>query len=340
MRRPRSRSCVSGRAAAAAAIAGLLALGADRAVATWLPEVPITAAGIETEIGLNHTPLVYDPEGGLTVAWAQRDTPQQNFQIYARRRAWSVFTLAALIVPYDDSQPGSLLGAKFPSLAVLGDSVFVAWHDYRHGGIFNSEIYARMLALDGSLGTQLRLTTTDNESNPGDNGYVPTVVRSASGEMHVVWYDFRWDPNRADIFAKRRLTNGAWITALGDSADVNVSRGVAQGGERGRACHRSGAGWNGACRVGGCAPRRAAAPPLALRSGERVDGAGDGACAGGAPRGADGGGRWGRHAPRRMGRCTRRRRPRGSTCGAGPLPDRSERSKSSPIRTRTPAIPV
>ncbi len=227
MWRPRSRSSASG-ARASAALA-ILVLGADPAEAIWLPEVPITTAGIETEIGLNHTPLAYDPEGGLTVAWAQRDTPQQNFQIYARQRAWSVFSPAALIVPYDDSQPGSLLGAKFPSLAVLGDSLLVAWHDYRHGGIFNSEIYARTLALDGGLGTQLRLTTTANGSNPGDNGYVPTVVRAASGEMHVVWYDFRWDPNRADIFAKRRLANGTWITALGDSADVNVSRGVAQG---------------------------------------------------------------------------------------------------------------
>ena len=81
MWRPRSRSCASARAGAALVV--LATLGAVPARATWLPEVPITTAGIETEIGLNHTPLIYDPEGGLTVAWAQRDTPQQNFQIYA-----------------------------------------------------------------------------------------------------------------------------------------------------------------------------------------------------------------------------------------------------------------
>src|SRR4030095_7580958 len=86
--RPRSPSCAS--------LVAALVLGASPALADWLPEVPITTAGIETEIGLNHTPLSYDSEGGLTVAWAQRDTPNQNFQIYARQRAWSVFTPAAL----------------------------------------------------------------------------------------------------------------------------------------------------------------------------------------------------------------------------------------------------
>jgi hypothetical protein len=229
----RDRSCIGGGAAIPEFLAigigiGLGLLSTDEASADWLPEVPLTSAGIETDIGLNHTPLAYDAAGGLIVAWAQRDTPQQNFQIYARRRAWAVFDPPALIVPYPDPQPGSLLGAKFPSLAPVGDSLFVSWHDYRHGGIFNSEIYGRSLALDGGLGTQLRLTTTSNGENPGDNGYVPTAI-PAGTDLHVVWYDYRWDPNRADVFAKRRLPSGAWITALGDSADVNVSRGVVAG---------------------------------------------------------------------------------------------------------------
>jgi len=199
-----------------------------RARAVWLDEVPITATATDSETGLNHTPLAYDAEGGLTVVWAERDTPNQNYQIYARRRAWAIFGRPSLVVPYPDPQPGSLLGAKYPSLAAIGDSLHLAWHDYRHGGIRNSEIYARALALDGGLGGEQRLTTTLNTENPGDNGYVPTLVIGGDEVVHVVWYDFRWDPNRADIFHKRRTAAG-WITPLGDSSDVNVSRSIVDG---------------------------------------------------------------------------------------------------------------
>lgn len=205
----------------------------DRARADWLDEVQITATATDSETGLNHTPLAYDAQGGLTVVWAERDTPQQNYQIYHRRRPGATFQPPVLLVPYPDPQPGSLLGAKYPSLAALGeDSLIVTWHDYRHDGIRNAEIYARTLALGGGFAPELRLTKTLNTENPGDNGYVPTVAVAANGVVHVSWYDFRWDPNRADIFHKRRGASG-WITALGDSADINVSRGVAQGFDSG-----------------------------------------------------------------------------------------------------------
>jgi len=214
---------------------GLLALAlivavtvAGRAHAEWLAEVPISETTTDSESGLNHTPLTYDSQGGLTVLWAERNTPGGNYQIYARRRAWATFAPPMLVVPYPDPQPGSLLGAKFPSVAAQGDSLIVAWHDYRHGGIRNSEIYARALALDGGLGGELRLTTTMNTANQGDNGYVPVVAISEAGVVHVLWYDFRWDPGNADIFHKRRQGSG-WVTPLGDSSDVNVSRAVTAG---------------------------------------------------------------------------------------------------------------
>lgn len=193
-----------------------------------LDEVPIAADGVtDSETGLSHSPLAYDAQGGLTVMWAERDTPNQNYQIYARRRAWGTFGPPILAVSYPDSQPGSLLGAKFPSVAAFGDSIFLVWHDYRHGGIFNSEIYGRAMALSGTRGPELRLTTTLHPGHPGDNGYVPSVAVTG-GAVYVAWYDFRWDPNHADIFSKRR-TAGGWVTPLGDSSDVNVSRAVTQG---------------------------------------------------------------------------------------------------------------
>jgi hypothetical protein len=210
------------------ALVALAAVHPARTHAVWLDEVPITATPTDSESGLNHSPLAYDTEGGLTVVWAERDTPNQNYQIYTRRRAWAAFDSPRIIVSYPDPQPGSLLGAKYPSIAATGDSLLIAWHDYRHGGIRNAEIYARALALDGGLGAELRLTTTLNSKNPGDNGYVPTVAVASDGIAHVVWYDFRWDPNRADIFHKRRASGG-WVTPLGDSSDVNVSRTIQDG---------------------------------------------------------------------------------------------------------------
>jgi hypothetical protein len=209
--------------------------------AVWLDEVPIAVTPTDSETGLNHTPLAYDAEGGLTVVWAEQDTPNQNYQIYARRRPWAVFGPSTLVVPYPDPQPGSLLGAKYPSLAATGDSLFLVWHDYRIGGIRNSEIYARAMSLDGGLGPEYRLTTTLNTQNPGDNGYVATVVVAGAGVLHAVWYDFRWDPNQADIFHKRR-TAGGWTTPLGDSSDVNVSRSIMDGFDSGAPAFAAGAG--------------------------------------------------------------------------------------------------
>ncbi len=215
------------------ALALLVMIPSGSALGIWLDEVPIVVTPTDSETGLNHTPLTYDGENGLSVFWAERDTPNQNYQIYMRRRAGATFDPPVLLVPYPDPQPGSLLGAKYPSVAALGsDSLIVVWHDYRHGGIENSEIYAKSIALDGGAAGELRLTTTTNTGNPGDNGYVPTVVLASDGVVHVAWYDFRWDPNRADIFHKRR-TASAWITALGDSADINVSRGVTEGFDSG-----------------------------------------------------------------------------------------------------------
>lgn len=214
-----------------ASIVSLLAVMAGSAPAAWLPPEPVTESGVMSETGLNHAPLVYDRHGGLHVAWAEQDSPGLNYQIYMRHRAWATWTEAELIVPYPDPFPGPDLGAKYPSLAVAGDSLFMVWHDYRHAGIWNAEIYFRSGDLEGQWGDELRLTTTANSTNPGDNGLVPTIV-TADGVPHVLWYDYRWEPETADIFHAYRPAGG-WVTALGDSSDVNVSQGVTEGRDSG-----------------------------------------------------------------------------------------------------------
>ncbi len=199
--------------------------------ANWQPSLPLTATGTESVTGLNHTPMVYDAAGGLHMVWAERDTPGQNFQIYARHRPWAEWSAAELVVPYPDPQPGSLLGAKYPSLAAVGDSLYMTWHDYRIGGIYNAEIYVRAGAREGGWSDELRITTTANTANPGDNGLVPTVAVTG-GVVHIVWYDFRWAPTMADLFHARREPAG-WVTALGDTTDINLSQGVSAGWDAG-----------------------------------------------------------------------------------------------------------
>lgn len=226
--RPGARLAARFAALAALLVAASLGLLSAAAGASWLEAVPLTATGTDSQTGLNHTPLVYDRDGGLHVVWAEQDTPEFNYQIYARHRAWATWGAAELVVPYLDLHPGSELGAKYPSLMARGDSLFMAWHDYRVGGIRNSEIFFEAYDVAGGVwGAALRLTTTLNTSNPGDNGLVPTVV-DAGGADHVLWYDYRWLPETSDVFGARRTASG-WVTALGDSADVDVSRGAAAG---------------------------------------------------------------------------------------------------------------
>ncbi len=198
------------------------------AAAEWLAPVPLSDSGVDSEFGLNHSPVVYDAEGGLHVAWADRDTPAQSYQIYARHRRWATWSSAELVVPYDDPFPDALLGAKYPSLGAAGDSLFMAWHDYRHGGIANAEIYARAYArATGAWQGEWRVTTTRNQANPGDNGLVPTLLATGD-QLDLIWFDFRWDPNRADLFSAHRSAAG-WVTALGDSADIVVAGAVTAG---------------------------------------------------------------------------------------------------------------
>ena len=151
-----------------------------------------------------------------------------NYQVMTRRRpAGGSWEDAALVVPFRPEGIGSLLGAKFPALvAGADDSLHLVWHDYRHGGILNCEIYYKSgvgsAPWDTNASAELRLTTTSHTESNGDNGYVPALGIDRDGDLHIAWYDFRYDGNAADILAKSRV-NGGWDTTPGDAADANVS---------------------------------------------------------------------------------------------------------------------
>lgn len=192
------------------------------------PEERVTVTTTDSETGFNHHPMVVDAAGTLHLAWSEQDGARGNYQVYVRRRAaGGAWSPAELVVPFRAEGIGSLLGAKYPSLALgPGDSIHVAWHDYRHGGILNCEIYYKAASAtapwDTSAAAETRLTTTHHPETNGDNGYVPTLLADRDGTLHVGWYDFRFDGNAADIFTKSRV-NGGWNTTPGDVADARVA---------------------------------------------------------------------------------------------------------------------
>lgn len=204
-----------------------LALPATAGGVTWGAEERLTTTSTDSETGLNHTPLARDAAGRLHVVWAEQDGVRGNYQVYTRRRVGGTWATPALVVPVRLEAIGSLLGAKFPSIVRgPGDTLHVAWHDYRNGGIDNCEIYAKSCPAaapwDTSVAAEIRLTTTSHPESGGDNGLVPTLAADRYGTLHLAWYDFRYNGEAGEILYKARL-NGAWDTTPGDAADLNVS---------------------------------------------------------------------------------------------------------------------
>jgi hypothetical protein len=180
-----------------------------------------------SETGLNHGALAIDSTGGLVAAWAEQDGPRGNFQIWSRfRDAGGTWADPELAVAFDSSYAGSVLGAKFPSLAFIeGDSLLMVWHDYRVAGIQNLELFTKVRGPGmawGDSATEVRLTTSQHPETNGDNSYLPNLVVTPDGTAHVAWYDFRYDGENAEILMKSR-TGGAWDTTPGDGPDQTVS---------------------------------------------------------------------------------------------------------------------
>jgi hypothetical protein len=218
------------RAAAAAALAALAAgapaTGGARA-AGWGAEERVTATATDSETGLSHNPLAVDSRGDLHVVWAEQDGPSANYQIWSARRRQLEWDAPQRAVAYLVSYPGSGVGAKYPSLVIdAEDTLHVAWHDYRIGGIQNVEIFTKSRGIDAAWdttgGSDVRLTHSAHPETNGDNSYLPTLVQDPGGELIVAWYDYRFDGNNAEILAKAR-EGGAWDTTPGDAADTRLS---------------------------------------------------------------------------------------------------------------------
>ncbi len=209
-------------------LTALLAAGPPTTCAQgWGAEERVTSTSTDSETGLSRSPLAVDSRGNLHVVWSEQDGPSANYQIHSRRRLIAGWDTSRKAVAYLASYPGSGLGAKYPSLVVdPEDSLHMTWHDYRIAGIQNAEIFFKSRGIDAQWDTtgasEVRLTTTSHPETNGDNGYLPSLVQNGVGLLAVVWYDYRFDGNNAEIHFKAR-SGGVWDLTPGDAADFRVS---------------------------------------------------------------------------------------------------------------------
>jgi hypothetical protein len=204
-------------------------------VESWGPETNVSETSTDSETGLGHRPLARTLDGTFHVAWAERDTPNSTYRIWTRRLDGAAWTAPEMIVDYlpeDPGGPGDDIGAKYPSLAATPDgALHLFWHDYRVAGIANVEVFTKVRPPGGpwdpGRAADIRLTTTDHPEVLGDNGYVPVPAVAPGGDLHVLWYDFRWDGVAAEICAKTRPSGGSFDLSPGDGADVRVTEDAA-----------------------------------------------------------------------------------------------------------------
>jgi len=216
----------------AALCACALALGSTAAHAQeWGAEERVSESAVDSETGLSRAPIAADSRGRVHVVWCEQDGAALNYQINARTRTLAGWETTRRAVAYTGAYPGSSGGAKYPAVvADAEDSLHIAWHDYRVAGIQNVEIFTKSRGAgapwDTSSAGELRLTRSSHPETNGDNSYVPSLFRTATDGLGVVWFDFRFDNENAEILFKERAagpSGNEWDTTAGDAPDVNVS---------------------------------------------------------------------------------------------------------------------
>lgn len=214
-----------------AAAAALLAVAPAAIAQTWGPETNVSNSAADTETGLGHRALLYDAQGTLHAVWAEADSPRSQYRVYTATFAAGQWATPTLLVDYPAAfpgDPGDELGAKYPGLAETPDgTLHVFWHDYRVGGIANAEIFTKTRAAgtnwDPAATADVRLTTSQHPETNGDNGLVPVPAVAPNGDLHVAWFDFRFDGSNAEILTKARPAGGAFDLTPGDAADERLT---------------------------------------------------------------------------------------------------------------------
>jgi hypothetical protein len=180
---------------------------------SWEFDVRLTA-----DASSSFAPSLAASGSAVHVVWYdQRDG---NFEVYTKRSTDGGASWGA-----DTRITSDGADSWFPSVAVSGPQVHIAWEEYRDG---NPELYYRR-SVDGgdSWGAETRLTFDGAPSVAAGATIAPSI--SASGaSAHVVWSDER-DGNQ-EIYDKRSTDGGAtWLpeerltNEPHESASPNVS---------------------------------------------------------------------------------------------------------------------
>jgi hypothetical protein len=160
-------------------------------MAQWQPDHRLTNNSAPSGTSFNNAWCV--AAGGNNVHAVWYDERDGNFEIYYKRS-----TDGGVSWFSDVRLTNNSALSAYPSVAVSGTIVHIAWLDERDG---NQEIYFKRSTNGGiSWGTDVRLTNATSSS-----GY-PSVAVSGS-VVHVVWYDNR-DGNQ-EIYYKRSIDGGS-----------------------------------------------------------------------------------------------------------------------------------
>jgi hypothetical protein len=192
----------------------LLAFTVGPAAASFLPPERITTEA-EGHARLARNPqsaLLPVPGGGFhLVYWTGGESTTPSTPSFVLHRQWSEaggWTEPTII---DNSEfEGEHFGGRHPSAAITADgTLLVAWHDHRHcdpappnNSINNIEIYLDRKQSTGAFSADDERLTTSATGTVSDSGYLPRLAVSNGGVIAVVWYDFHYFNEQADIFAK------------------------------------------------------------------------------------------------------------------------------------------
>lgn len=171
----------------------------------------------------SHT-MAFDSMGRLHLTyWSGGGVTTPTAPSYVYHRSWTAGGGWTVQEAIDDSeQTGQHVGGRHPTLALLpSDTVWITWHDHRHGTsggswIDNIEIYGDSRTALGTFSpSDIRLTTSIGPGS-GLNGYTQRIcVNPLSGIISIAWYDFETNGSVSDIYLKS--SDGAGNFNLSDS---------------------------------------------------------------------------------------------------------------------------
>ncbi|MBA7620246.1 hypothetical protein ES703_27591 [subsurface metagenome] len=166
-----------------------------------------TDTRLTDNINFSFCPSIAVSGSDVHVVWY--DTRDGNWEIYYKRS-----TNGGTSWGTDSRLTNNFANSWYPSVAVEGSDVHVAWYDTRDG---NWEIYYKRSTNGGtSWGTDTRLT-----DNPAESRYSSIAVSGSN--VHVVWRDKR-DGNH-EIYYKRSTNGGtSWGTDTRLTDDIASSQ--------------------------------------------------------------------------------------------------------------------